>query len=361
VKNHDSGLVRGQQNVYLNERLRICPEQYPMRTLRLPGLVLLLLACVTGLPARAELVLMHPGTAGSLYELSAQEFARRVNSRLPADQQIKIEAVPVEGDGSNLLTAVRQQKATLVLASSAMLDVGRHFAIFELPYLIRGREQVRAIRPALLDAYLQPAARKQGIHILGIWENGFRHMSNNLRPVTKPQDLSRVGIALAGNGWRERVFDAFGADSIPTTTGEIESFIQERRAEGREGPLNELAASVSSSLQPHLTLSDHLYSPAFLIAESKSLEALPAAVQEALASEAVAMEGWIQKTAIAMENELVDQLDGRIAVTHADIKAFQAASWRLYALFMRIVPEGMEMIQALQKANAVTAIHAPKE
>jgi TRAP-type transport system periplasmic protein len=334
-----------------------------MRTHSLAGLVLLLFfSALAAPPARAaDIVLLHPGAKGSLYDLSTAEFARRVNERLPAGNRLVIEAVPDDGDGSNLLSAARQGKATLVLASSAMLDIGRHFAIFELPYLIRGRDQVRAIRPALLDAYLQPAAQKQGIHILGIWENGFRHMSNNMRPVTKPQDLSRVGIALAGNGWRERVFDAFGADSIPTTTGEIESFIKERRAEGREGPLNELAASVSSSMQPHLTLSDHLYSPAFLIAAKPVLDGLSPEIRDVLLAEGVAMEAWIQKTAIAIESELIDQLDQRMAIAHADIKAFQAASWRLYALFMRIVPEGMDMIQALQKANSVTAIHAPKQ
>jgi len=299
--------------------------------------------------------LAHPGAPGSLYDVSADEFARRVNERLPADRQIAVEASPATGDAPELLDKVKAGEIALALVSSAMLSVSDRFGIFELPYLIRNRTQVRGLRKAVLEPFLQPAAKEKGFHVLGLWEHGFHHIVNDLQPVSRPKGFNAVKIAVPDNGWREKVFRAFGAKPVPVPPDEITDALTNRDADGVDAPLIEIHARGLSETLRHLTLSDHLYTPAFLVADKTWLAGLPEGTREILVSEARQMDSWVQSKAIELESNLLDQLDLTMQVAHADLVAFKLISRGLYGEFIKTVPDGLNMIIAVQSISDVTA------
>ncbi|WP_088342804.1 MULTISPECIES: TRAP transporter substrate-binding protein [Rhodomicrobium] len=318
-----------------------------------------------GTPAKAEpreLVLVHSGAPGSLYEIGANEFARRVNERLPEDYRISVISDPALGDSPALVDAVRSGAAVFALPSSAMISVSDAFAVFELPYLIRNRAQVKTIRSALLENYLQPEAAKKGLRILGIWENGFRQFTNDVRRIDRPADLRGMRLAIPPNPWREKALRAFGADPVPMATRAVSDALRTGVVDGYEAPLTEISAQHLTDVQHRLSLSDHLYSPAFLITSRTQFERLPMPIRAVIMSEARAMEGWISTLAIDMESELVDQLDRDMEVTHVDTQAFRAASRGVYGEFIRTVPGGAKMIEALTDDLAhVSANGAPTD
>ncbi len=121
--------------------------------------------------------------------------------------------------------------------------------------------------------------------------------------------------------------------------------------DGQEAPLAEIAAMDLTRTQRHLTLSDHLYSPAFLVSSQANLEAVPQAVRAIIASEIIAMEAWIQNTAIRLESDLIDRLDKNMELSQIDIDAFKAVSRSLYGDFIRAVPGGAKMITIMQAAG----------
>ncbi|MGB0086427.1 MAG: TRAP transporter substrate-binding protein [Rhodomicrobiaceae bacterium] len=303
-----------------------------------------------------DLILIHPGAPGSLYDLSATEFGRRLDQKLQRSYRVVVIANPALGDGPALLDSVKNGRAAFVLASSAMVSVSDSFAIFELPFLIRSREQLSNIRGALLAGYLEPEAGKKGFHILGVWENGFRHFTNDRRPIRYPDDLKGLKIAVPpANMWREKLLRAFGADPIPLASRALPDALRTQIVDGQEAPLTDIAAWHLAATQRHLSLSDHLYSPAFLVTSTAEFDALPADVREAITEEARAMEAWIQKTAIKMESELVDTLDQKMELGQIDLDSFRAVSGTLYGEFVRTVPNGSKMIEIMQPAADVTA------
>lgn len=303
----------------------------------------------TVLAASAELILLHSGAPGSLYDVSTAEFSRRVNQKLPPPHRLTIIANQQLGDGLSLLDSVKNGRATLVLTSSAMVALSDSFGIFELPFLIRSRNQVRNIRPELLGRFLEPEAAKKGLHILGVWESGFRQLTNDVAPIVHPKDMAGLKIALPpANIWREKLLRAFGAEPVPMASRALFDALQTRIVDGQEAPLAEIAALRLTANQRHLALSDHLYSPAFLVTGAAQFEALPQAVREVIVSEALAMEGWIQARAASMESELLDTLDQRMELSHIDVEAFKSLSRPVYGEFVRAVPHGSKMVEILQ-------------
>jgi TRAP-type transport system periplasmic protein len=305
-------------------------------------------------PAR-ELLLIHPGAPGSLYEVSANEFARRANARLPAPYKITVIGDTELGDGPALLAKLTKEEAVFVLPSAAMTSVSDSFAIFELPYLIRNRAQIRNIRGALLGRYLQPEAEHKGFRILGIWESGFRHFTSSLRRIERPSDLEGLKIAVPANAWREKVLQAFRAEAVPMASRAVRDALKAGVVDGQEAPLVEIHTNQLPDVQRHLALSDHLYSPAFLLTRKATFESLPSSVQEVITAEAEGMERWIYATAIEMESELVDRLDQRMTITHIDARAFKEAGRPVYREFIRTVTGGARMIELVQTLDDVTA------
>lgn len=305
------------------------------------------------------LVLIHTGPRGSLYEVSATEFARRVNDRLPAPYRVDVIGDTDLGDGPALLAKLAKEEAMFVLPSAAMTSVSDSFAIFELPFLIRNREQIRNIRGALLESHLQPEAEREGLHILGVWESGFRHLTNRGRRIERPSDLEGLKFAVPANSWREKVLLAFGAEPVPMASRAVGDALRTRIIDGQEAPLVEIHTGKIVELQRHLALSDHLYSPAFLITRNAAFNALPEAVRNIVTAEAKAMERWIYNTAVEMESELIDQLDLSMKVTHIDAEAFKAASRPVYGEFVRTVRGGARMIAIVEALDDVTASGAP--
>ena len=306
-----------------------------------------------------ELLLIHTGPPGSLYEVSAKEFARRVNERLTGLYQIDVIGDTDLGDGPALLAKLAKEEAMFALPSAAMTSVSDSFAIFELPFLIRNRAQTRNIRGALLESYLQPEAEHKGLHILGIWESGFRHLTNSARRIDRPGDLEGLKFAVPANSWREKVLQAFGAEPVPMASRAVRDALRTRIVDGQEAPLVEIHTGRLVELQRHLALSDHLYSPAYLVTRKAAFENLPLTVRSIIAAEATAMESWIYDTAVEMESELIDQLDIRMKVTHIDAEAFKAASRPVYGEFVRTVRGGAKMIEIVEGLNDVTASGRP--
>ena len=302
-----------------------------------------------------ELVLIHTGSRGSLYEVSATEFARRVNDRLPNPYRIEIIGDTDLGDGPALLAKLTKEEAMFALPSAAMTSVSDSFAVFELPFLIRNREQIRNIREALLESYLQPEAEQKGLHILGVWESSFRHFTTRGRRIEWPSDLEGLKFAVPANSWREKVLLAFGAEPVPMASRAVGDALRARIVDGQEAPLVEIHTGKLVELQRHLAMSDHLYSPAFLITRKTAFDALPEPVRNIIAAEAIAMERWIYNTAVEMESELVDQLDLTMKVTHIDAEAFKAASRPVYGEFVRTVRGGAKMIAIVEALDDVTA------
>src|SRR3989475_4371562 len=92
-----------------------------------------------------------------------------------------------------MLRGVRVEALEMFLPSRVMSSVDDGFGVFEMPYIIVDRVHMKrvadnaAVRKALLDPQ-----QVKGLRLLAFWENGFRHITNNVRPLAKPHDLRRI-------------------------------------------------------------------------------------------------------------------------------------------------------------------------
>jgi TRAP-type transport system periplasmic protein len=210
-------------------------------------------------------------------------------------------------------------------AEAALLDP--KWGIFEMPFLFADRDAVRAVLDGEIGAEMRASMRERaGIEVLGFGELGFRQMTNNVRPIVVPEDLSGLRIRIPGSPARVKMFETYGAVPVSLNFGELYMAMQQGAVDGQENPLISINSQSYQEVQKYLSLSNHIYTPITLTMNGRKYDSLTdeqrAAVQEA-ATKAVE---WTRQNGQANDDRLRTELQSQIEMNEIDLAAFQAAS-----------------------------------
>src|SRR5438094_6985337 len=129
--------------------------------------------------AQTELKFGHVGEPGSLIGASADEFAKRANAKLGGKYKIVVYGSSQLGGDKELLQKLKLGTIDFAEPSTVMSSEADIFGVFEMPYLVKSREHMKKIEQAVFWSKMEPAVEKKGLKILAVWENGFRHITNN--------------------------------------------------------------------------------------------------------------------------------------------------------------------------------------
>ncbi|MGA8969916.1 MAG: TRAP transporter substrate-binding protein [Pseudolabrys sp.] len=311
--------------------------------------VLLTVAFATALSvanaaAQTEIKFGHVGAPGSLFAQSAELYAQRVNAKLGDKAKVVVYGSSQLGSDGELLKKLKLGTVDMALPSTVMTSVAPEFGVFEMPYLVQDRGHAARIATAVVRPILGPIAEKAGYHILGVWENGYREITNNKKPIVKPEDLQGIKLRVPGGVWRVKMFKAYGANPSPMELKEVFVALQTGVMDGQENPLTQIYSQKFQEVQKYLSLTGHVYTPAYLTAGA-SWSRLPPDVQKILADTAREVEPDILKLAAKLDDELIGKMkQSGIQVNEANKPAFVAASKAVYEEFSKEVPTGKDLI-----------------
>jgi tripartite ATP-independent transporter DctP family solute receptor len=291
----------------------------------------------------------HVGFPGSLFAITTDEFAKRANAALKGKVDIKVFHSSQLGSDEQMMRGIKVGAPEMFLPSTVMSTAEQKFGVFEMPYIIVSRAHMRkvaeskAVQSALFDGL--PA---KGIRILGVWENGFRHITNNVRPIVKPDDLKGIKLRVPGGVWRVKMFKAYGANPSPMPLAEVYSALQSGVMDGQENPFPQIASAKFQEVQKFLSLSGHVYTPAYLMVGEEAWTKLPKDVQGALSKIAWDMGDIARSEGGRLDKELMSKVAPPMTANEVDKDAFIKASRAIYDDFGKEVPGGAELIKLVQ-------------
>jgi tripartite ATP-independent transporter DctP family solute receptor len=295
--------------------------------------------------AQQDIKFAHVGEPGSLLDITSQEFAKRANAKLGAKGKVTVYGSSQLGGDSELLKKLKLGTVDLALPSTVMSSTVPVFGLFEMPYLVKDRAHMARIRDQVMIPSMLPVAEKAGYHIIGVWENGFRQITNNRQPIVKPEDLKGIKLRVPGGTWRVKMFQAYGANPTPLAYSEVFVALQTGAMDGQENPLAQIYPARFHEVQKFLSLTDHVYTPAYVVAGA-SWSRLSPDVRKILDDMAKEMQPVVYKMATDLDNDLLQKIKQTpIKVNQADKDAFIKASRPIYDDFAKEVPEGKALIE----------------
>ena len=317
-----------------------------MRLIRL-SVLLLATALLWGKAQAADLELKfgHVGAPGSLFAMSAEEFAKRANEKLGDKAEVVVFGSSQLGKDSELLQKLKLGTVDFALPSTVMSSVADAFGLFEMPYLVQDRDHMARIEKEIVWPKLAAAAEAKGYQIIAVWENGFRHITNNLRPINTPEDLQGIKLRTPKGEWRLKMFQSYGANPTPMAFSEVFTALQTGVIDGQENPFAQIYSAKFQEVQKYLSLTGHVYTPAYVAVGKDKWASLPDDVRQILEETAMETQAYVYETAARLDVDLLDKLKaGGIAVNEADKAAFVAASKGIYEEFGSTVDGGQEMV-----------------
>ncbi|TNF19019.1 MAG: TRAP transporter substrate-binding protein [Rhodobacteraceae bacterium] len=295
--------------------------------------------------AQEEIIFGISATPNSLQGQTAHEFARRANAKLGDAAVVKVFDSSQLGKDKDMLQKLKIGTMHMTLPSSIMPEIAPEYAIFDLPFLVADRDHLAKIDTTFFKDVLVPAAESAGYRPLAVWENGFRHITNNVRPIDTPADLDGLKIRTPNSSWRVAMFKEYGANPTPMSFSEVFVSLQTGVIDGQENPLTNIAGAKLQEVQKYLSLSGHVYSPAYPTVGTAVFDKLDPEIQQVLMETAQEMALWARDQGASAEGELLETLkaDG-MEVNTANRAAFVEASAPLYEKFASEVDGGQEMI-----------------
>ena len=295
--------------------------------------------------AELELKFGHVGAPGSLFALSAEEFAKRANAKLGDKAEVVVFGSSQLGKDKELLQKLKLGTVDFALPSTVMSTVTDEFGLFEMPYLVKSRDHMARIEREIFWDRLAPAVEAKGYKIIAVWENGFRHITNNERPITTPADLAGIKLRTPKGAWRLKMFQSYGANPTPMSFSEVFTALKTGVIDGQENPFAQIHSAKFQEVQTYLSLTGHVYTPAYVTVGKARWESLPEDVRSVLEETARETQVFVYETAARLETELLADLKaGGMEVNEADKAAFVAASKGIYEAFGATVEGGQEMV-----------------
>lgn len=146
--------------------------------------------------------------------------------------------------------------------------------LVDMPYLFSSYEKAWEVLDGPIGSKLAEPLENQGIKILAFWENGFRHVTNNVRPINTPEDLAGIKIRTSKSKVRIATFAAFGASPVPIAFNELYLALSQGVVDGQENPLTNIYSAKLWEVQKYLSLTGHVYGALPLAVSSKAWKQL---------------------------------------------------------------------------------------
>lgn len=295
--------------------------------------------------AQVEIKLGHVGEPGSLFQKSADEYARRANAKLGGKAKVVVYGSSQLGSDEEMVQKLKLGTIDMAVPSTVMSSQVDLFGVFEMPYLVKDRAHMMRIEKEVFWPKLEPEAEKKGLKVLAVWENGFRQITNSKRPIVKPADLAGIKLRVPGGKWRVKMFQAYGANPSPMKFSEVFTALQTGVMDGQENPFTQIYSAKFQEVQKYLSLTGHVYTPAYLTVGRTKWESMPADVRRILEDTAKETQAYVYEVAAKDDDELLGKLKAAgMQVNEVDKNAFIDASRAIYEEFGKEVAGAKEVI-----------------
>lgn len=207
----------------------------------------------------------HP--VGQASRFFAERVAEKTNGR-----------ITIETFGSGVLGSEPEMQASvqagfidiMVGPTPNLVGVVPEFMIYDLPFFYKDFAAVDAVMDGPVGEQLfSQLQEKTGIVGLAWWDNGFRHMTNAIRPVNTVEDMAGLNIRVIPNPLFIATWSALGTNPTPLPWPELYSALENRAVDGQETPYALIYTAKFYEVQSHLAKTSHVYTPFVLLASQK--------------------------------------------------------------------------------------------
>ena len=303
---------------------------------------------ITSASQALELKFGHVGKPGSLFAESVENFAKIANAKLGSKAKVTVFGSSQLGNDKAGMQKLKLGTVDMWLPSSVMASIHDEFGVFDMPFIIKDRNHMMKVEKSVLPKMAKNLEAKTGYQFIGVWENGFRHITNNVRPINVPADLKGIKLRTPKSKWRLKMFQSYGANPTPMAFSEVFTALKTGTMDGQENPYAQIASAKFQEVQKYLSITSHVYTPAYVAVHKDHYSKIPADVRKILEAAAKENQKFVYKRAAELEKSLLDVIKkAGVKVNTVNNAAFVKASKGVYDQFASEVATGAGLVKEI--------------
>ena len=200
-------------------------------------------------------------------------------------------------------------RAICYLASGYLSARVPELSVLDLPFSVTDRAAALNALDGKAGALLTSAVeRRTDYKVLGYWDNGFRHVSNHIRPIQCAQDCMGLSIRTLDSANYRQTLASLGFQPITTDAKELVHVVRDRHVDAQENPLTNFMHFALWKYHPHLSMTGHFFGVLLLVCGKHWYDALPRVRRDNLYEAAQAVTALQRQTAAAEDETLIRTL-----------------------------------------------------
>lgn len=257
--------------------------------------------------------------------------------------------------GAEIDTIEGCQMGTIDIAVVNQSTLGNfitEFQALDIPYLITSTDQADAVFLGEIgDEFLDKLSGVQ-LYGLGIWESGFRNLTNSKRDVNSLADVAGLKIRTMENQIHIAFWKEMGADATPMSWSEAYTALQQGALDGQENPSTVILTNNVAQVNDRLAVTEHAYSTVFLVMSPTTWASLGEEYQEIFKEVMAECSVSERELSREMDEEAIGQLvEQGMTVTYPDKQEFVDAAAGLYAQWEEEFGDVISRIRSLSAAE----------
>ncbi|MEA2119647.1 TRAP transporter substrate-binding protein [Halovibrio sp. HP20-50] len=218
--------------------------------------------------------------------ISTQYFGDILSERTEGRLTVNVFPNSQLGDDAQMMEMLQTGTLDMTIPStSPATSYVEELAVFDLPFLFPTREAAMAVLESDVALDLLDKFDGTGIKAFAYHENGYRQLTNSVRPVESPEDVA--GLDVGGltirtmeNPVQLSIWQALGANPTPMAFGEVFSAMEQGVIDGQENPWSTILTSNFHEVQDYGSETRHVYTPFIIMMSERTWDRLDPAYQE---------------------------------------------------------------------------------
>jgi TRAP-type C4-dicarboxylate transport system substrate-binding protein len=187
-------------------------------------------------------------------------------------------------------------------ASGYLTAYASDLAALDLPFTVTDRDAALAALDDSAGQWLsEQLGQNSNFKVLGFWDNGFRHISNAVRPLRSPADMQGLKIRTLDSAIYRESLNALGFTAVTTDVSELKQVLKSGEVQAQENPLTNYNNFKIYENHPYVSLTGHFFGVLLLVCNRQWFDSLSAKQQHAV-NTATVMATQLQRTLAAQQD-----------------------------------------------------------
>lgn len=230
------------------------------------------------------------------------------------DGQVTVAVYPNSQLGGERESVEQCKNGSLEMATASagpLTTFNNKFMVLDIPFAFDSYEMAWLVLDGPMGQKLLDSCEEVGLKGLAYMENGFRHVTNNVKPINTLEDLKGLKIRTMEAPMHMENFKNLGSNPTPVPWTDLYLTLQQKMVDGQENPLANLWEVKMYEVQKYASLTGHIYDPMPLVADLKWFNELSPDLQSIIEKGAILGQNYSRSVNAAREEELAKLLTAK--------------------------------------------------